>query len=609
MEDKTAGNVPGPLVKRATRRAAGNASELARAGQRAVRVVEDNAMRTASELTELLADAAENTLAFNPLLGLRRRDLAAAAGGLLKAVVTSPPAVMRSLGAYATELRQVVVGASQAKPDTKDRRFTDPAWQTNFLSRRLMQAYLVTREQLARFIDRTSLDARSKGRAQFLASLLIDALAPSNWLLANPAALRRVIDTGGVNVVRGVKNLVHDLRHNHMLPSQVDTTAFQLGANIAATPGQVVHRAEMFELIQYAPSTDKVHARPLVMASPQVNKFYAVDLAPEKSLLKWAVDTGVQLFVISWRNPTALQGHWGLDDYVMALDQAVEVARAITHSPDVNMWGTCSGGMTLAAYLGWLAARGERKVVNTTWGVCILDTETALRDSTLGLFTTPQAIRAAKARSRQRGIVTGPEMARIFAWLRANDLIWNYWVNNYLLGNKPPAFDILFWNNDTTRLPGQLHCDLLELFETNPFANAGALKVGGLPIDLGQVEVGAYVIGGITDHITPWRACYGTARLLGPQSTFVLANAGHLQSLIHPPGAAKSFFLSAPADAADADQWAQAAQARRTEGSWWPHWRAWIQQRSGELVEAPTKLGADQHPPLGPAPGSYVLEP
>jgi len=241
--------------------------------------------------------------------------------------------------------------------------------------------------------------------------------------------------------------------------------------------------------------------------------------------------------------------------------------------------------------------------------VCILDTETALRDSTLGLFTTPQAIRAAKARSRQRGIVTGPEMARIFAWLRANDLIWNYWVNNYLLGNKPPAFDILFWNNDTTRLPGQLHCDLLELFETNPFANAGALKVGGLPIDLGQVEVGAYVIGGITDHITPWRACYGTARLLGPQSTFVLANAGHLQSLIHPPGAAKSFFFAAPADAADADQWAQAAQARRTEGSWWPHWRAWIQQRSGELVEAPTKLGADQHPPLGPAPGSYVLEP
>ena len=573
------------------------------------RVVEDNAMRTASELTELLADAAESTLAFNPLLGLRRRDLAAAAGGLLKAVVTSPPAVVRSLGAYASELRQVVVGASQAKPDAKDRRFTDPAWQTNFLSKRLMQAYLVTREQLARFIDRTTLDARSKGRAQFFASLLIDALAPSNWLLANPAALRRVIDTGGVNLVRGVQNLVHDLRRNHLLPSQVDTTAFQLGVNIAATPGQVVHRAEMFELIQYAPSTDKVHARPLVMASPQVNKFYAVDLAPEKSLLKWVVDSGTQLFVISWRNPTALQGHWGLDDYVMALDQAVEVARAITKSPDVNMWGTCSGGMTLAAYLGWLAARGERKVVNTTWAVCILDTEIALRDSTLGLFTTPQAIRAAKARSRRRGIVTGPEMARIFAWLRANDLIWNYWVNNYLLGNKPPAFDILFWNNDTTRLPGQLHCDLLELFETNPFANAGALKIAGLPIDLGQVEVGAYVVGGITDHITPWRACYGTARLLGPESTFVLANAGHLQSLIHPPGATKSFFLAAPADTADADQWAQAAQARRTEGSWWPHWRAWIQQRSGELLDAPTRLGADQYPPLGPAPGSYVLEP
>jgi len=262
--------------------------------------------------------------------------------------------------------------------------------------------------------------------------------------------------------------------------------------------------------------------------------------------------------------------------------------------------------MTLAAYLGWLAAKGDRKVVNTSWAVCVLDTEASMTDTVLGLFNTPAAIHAAKARSRRLGMITGADMSRMFAWLRANDLIWNYWVNNYLLGNKPPAFDILFWNNDTTRLPGQFHCDLLDLFESNPFANPGALEVEGLPIDLGKVRVGAYVIGGITDHITPWRACYGTARLLGPDTTFVLANAGHLQSLLNPPGSPKSFHFAAPADALNPDEWAEAVKGRRAEGSWWPHWRKWIEERSGELVDAPRSQGSAAHPPLCPAPGTYV---
>jgi polyhydroxyalkanoate synthase len=265
--------------------------------------------------------------------------------------------------------------------------------------------------------------------------------------------------------------------------------------------------------------------------------------------------------------------------------------------------------MTLAAYLGWLAARGDRKVAHTTWAVCVLDTEAMLADSTLGLFSSPGAIREAQARSRRRGIVDGHEMARMFAWMRPNDLVWNYWVNNYLLGNKPPAFDILFWNSDTTRLPAQFHCDLLDLMDANPFVKGGALTIRGLPIDLGDVQVGAYVIGGITDHITPWRACYRTARLFGKESTFVLANAGHLQSLINPPGGSKSFFCAAPAEADDADDWAKSAQAGRTDGSWWPHWRSWIQQRSGDRVDAPARLGSRDYPPLCRAPGQYVLEP
>jgi polyhydroxyalkanoate synthase len=593
------------LVERVTRRGAGGAASLRR---RAASAIDGDAMRTAGELIEVIAEAADGALAFNPLIGLRGRDVAAAAGALLEALAKSPTEAIAFLGAYVKDLRNVVAGASDAMPDPRDRRFADPAWRSNFLCKRLMQAHCVTQERLTRFIDRSSLDARGKRRAQFFTELVTDALAPSNWLLANPAALRKIVDTGGENLVRGLRNMVRDIRHNDMLPSQVDPAPFKLGVNVASTAGQVVYRTEMFELIQYAPGGEQVHARPLVMAPPQVNKFYAVDLAPEKSLLKWAVDSGVQMFVVAWRNPTVEQGHWGLEDYVAALDEAVDVARSITGSPDVNMWGSCSGGMTLAAYLGWLAAKGERKVAHTTWAVCILDTEAALNDSMLGLFTTPRAIRAAKARSRRRGIVTGQEMARMFAWLRANDLIWNYWVNNYLLGNQPPAFDILFWNSDTTRLPGQFHCDLLELFETNPYAKAGNMKIGGLPIDLRQVQVGAYVIGGLTDHITPWRGCYGTARLFGPASTFVLANAGHLQSLINPPGASKSFFFAAPAEAENPDDWAKVAQAHRTEGNWWPHWRGWIQERSGELVDAPKKLGGGKYEALGPAPGRYVQE-
>ncbi len=585
-----------------TRRAAtkGVRDTAATAGQ--------GAMQVKAELTDLVAEVSHNTLAANPLIGIQRRDIVTAAVSLLKVFAASPKAAATQLGGYLKELSGVVKGESGLAPDPKDRRFADPAWNTNFVYRRLMQAYLATRKDLSRFIDQSSLDKKDKGRAQFFASLLLDALAPSNSVLGNPAAMRKILDTGGESLVRGLKNLVHDARHNNMLPSQVDASPFKVGVNLAITPGKVVHRSEMFELLQFGPATPQVYRRPLVMSPPQINKYYAVDLSPEKSLIKWTVDSGVQMFVVSWKNPTIEQRHCGLEDYALALDDAVEVAREITGSPDVNMWGSCAGGMTLAAYLGWLAARGDAKVINTTWAVCVLDTAAALDDTTLGLFNTPSAIRMARARSARNGIVTGEEMASMFAWLRPNDLIWNYWVNNYLLGNQPPAYDILAWNADTTRLPGQFHSDLLDLVAENPYVNPGTLEIDEVPIDMSQVNVDAYVIGGITDHITPWTGCYATARMFGPDTTFVLANAGHLQSLLNPPGTPRSFFFSAPASVEDPLEWAKLAQTTRQEASWWPHWRAWIQERSGELVDAPKKLGSRRHKPLGPAPGEYVLE-
>ncbi len=592
-----------------------SAARVLGAGRATARALKDKAaqagsaaMSAAGDLGELVGEASQNTLAINPLIGLSPRDVAGAAGSLLKVIRKAPRKAATHYGHYLKELGTVVKGKSELAPDPKDRRFADPAWKSNAVYARLMQAYLATQKELTSVIETSKLDSVDKGRAQFFASLVTDALAPSNFVLGNPAAVRKIIDTGGDNLVKGLQNLVHDIRHNSLMPSQVDASPFKVGQNLATSPGHVVYRDEMFELLQYAPTTPQVHKRPLVMSPPQVNKFYAVDLAPEKSLVKWTVDSGVQMFVVSWRNPTVDQRHWGLEEYAMALDRAVDVARRITGSPDVNMWGSCSGGMTLAAYLGWLAAKGEKKVANATWAVCVLDTGAALADSTLGLFNSPATIRAAKARSRRKGFVSGEEMASMFAWLRPNDLIWNYWVNNYLLGNKPPAFDILAWNADTTRLPGQFHCDLLDLVEKNPYVNAGTLEIAGVPIDMSKVKVGTYVIGGITDHITPWRACYGTARLFGPESTFVLANAGHLQSLINPPGSAKSYFFAAPASVENPMQWAEAAQPNRQEGSWWPHWRAWIQARSGELVAAPAKPGSRKYRPIGAAPGEYVLE-
>ena len=558
-------------------------------------------------VTDLAAQASESPLnAANPIIGLQSGDIASAAKSLLKLVAGSPVRATQHLNRYVAELRGIVAGESAIAPDPKDRRFADSAWKSNAMYRRLLQSWLATQKGLSGYIEQTRGNAREKGQAQFFVSLLTDALAPSNFLLGNPVAMRKTLDTGGTNLVEGLKNLIHDVRHNHMLPTQVDTTPFRLGENLAATSGEVVFRNEVLELIQYAPAIAEVHRRPLVVSPPQVNKYYAVDLTPDKSLVKWIVDSGVQAFMVSWRNPTAEHRNWGIDEYVLALDQAVDVARRITGSDDVNMWGSCSGGMTLAAYLGYLAAGGEHKVANTSWAVCLLDMSDAMDGTTLGLFTSPGAIRAAKARSRKKGYVDGAEMQSMFAWLRPNDLIWNYWVNNYLLGNKPPAFDILAWNSDTTRLPAKYHADLLGLIEKNPYRKPGTMEIAGRKIDTRQVNVGAYVIGGVTDHITPWKGCYGTARMFGEKSMFVLANAGHLQSLLNPPGAPKAHFFAAPAKADSPEDWAKSAI--RTEGSWWPHWREWIRARSGELIKAPRKVGSRKYRPLCAAPGTYVFE-
>jgi len=549
--------------------------------------------------------AAQNTLVANPLVGVRGRDIFDSARALAGQVIRNPGSAAKQYLSFLGELGRIATGGSALTPDPKDKRFADPAWKDSAPYRALAQAYLAWGSALNRFIDEANMDKRDAERARFVVSLLVDALAPTNSFVGNPAALKKLVDTGGASLLHGLENFVGDLARNGGLPAQVDTRTFAVGKNLATTPGAVVFRNTVMELIQYRPVTDAVHKRPLLIAPPQINKFYVFDLVPEKSIVRLARDGGLQTFAISWKNPTSAESDFGLDTYVGALEEAVDVMRDITGSEDVNIWGSCSGGITTSAFLANLAARGEAKVHSATIAVCLLDMAVA-QDTTAGIFVTPESILAAKSASRLAGVVEGRELARMFAWMRPNDLIWNYWVNNYLLGNAPPAFDVLYWNNDTTRLPARLHADFLDLMDANPFVNPGRLELRGLPLDMRKIDMDSYVVAGVTDHITPWQGCYNTAKLYGERSTFVLSNSGHIQSLLNPPGNPKASFWSGAAQATDGQAWLE--QAEKHAGSWWPHWLAWIKARSGETLPAPAMLGAPGYPVLDEAPGRYVME-
>ena len=564
-------------------------------------------MATAIELSEtgLSEQALEHTLAANPLVGIRPQEIVDSAQKLFAQIATNPALAAKHYMSYLGELGRIAGGESALAPDAKDKRFADPAWKDSASYRTLAQAYLAWSTALFDFIDEARMDKLDAERSRFIASLFVDAMAPTNTVAGNPAAMKKFVETGGASLMRGFQNFAADLAQNGGLPAQVDTRTFSVGENLATTRGAVVYRSPVMELIQYAPVTPQVRARPLLIAPPQINKFYIFDLVPEKSIIQYALKGGLQTFAISWKNPSAAESHFGLETYVAALEQAVDVMREITASEDVNIWGSCSGGITMSAFLANLAARGERKVHSATVAVCVLDMDAA-KTTTAGLFTTPASIVAAKNASQVQGVLEGRELARMFAWMRPNDLIWNYWVNNYLLGNDPPAYDILYWNNDTTRLPARLHADFLGLIEKNPYVEPERMTIGGQLLDMRKIDIDSYVVAGVTDHITPWQGCYETAKLYGERSTFVLANSGHIQSLINPPDNRKAFFWAGPTQADSAETWL--AQAVKNSGSWWPHWLAWITARSGGTRPSPALLGSPELPVLGDAPGRYVLE-
>ena len=553
-----------------------------------------------------LPDAAtQHTLAANPLIGIRGEDILQSLSRLCSKVVHNPATAARHSLHLAGEIGRIVAGSSDAAPEPGDRRFADPAWRESTPYRMLAGCYAAWAQALHRLVDDADMSARDAERAHFVVSLVVDAMSPTNSLWGNPAALKRLIDTGGASVVSGLGNFVADAIGSNGLPAQVDTRKFAVGKNLATTAGSVVYRTPVMELIQYRPVREKVHQRPLLIVPPQINKFYVFDLAPEKSLVRYALNGGLQTFAISWKNPTPAESDFGLDVYVGALEEAIEVMREITGCEDVNVLGACSGGITMSAGLAHLAAQGARKVHSATVAVCVLDMAAA-RDTAAGLFVTADTISAAKAASQLTGVLDGKDLARMFAWMRPNDLIWSYWVNNYLFGNAPPAFDVLYWNSDTTRLPAQLHADFLDLIGGDPLKTPERLGTRGVVLDMRRVDVDSYVVAGVSDHITPWQGCYATAKLYGSRSTFVLSNSGHIQSLLNPPGNPKAFFWAGEAAGDDAQAWR--AAATRHDGSWWPHWLEWISARSGPAVDAPVALGSADHRPLTDAPGLYVME-
>jgi polyhydroxyalkanoate synthase subunit PhaC len=553
----------------------------------------------------LSEQASRNTLALNPLVGISGQDLVDSAGVLFKAIVNEPKVATEQWLSFLGELTAIIGGKSERAPKAGDKRFSDPAWKESWLHSGLLKAYLAWGDAVNGFVDKTGLSDIDRARAHLITEILIDAVAPTNVILTNPAAVRKFTDTGGQSLLHGVKNYFDDLANNRGMPSMVDTSAFKVGENLAVTPGAVVFRNELLELIQYTPMTARVWKRPLVVTPPQINKYYALDLSPDKSMVRFLLESGIQTFAVSWRNPTATKRDWRLATYVAALDEAVDVAREITGSDDITMMGSCSGGITSTAYFATLGSAAEKKIRNMVLAVCLLDPNSA-EDSAFGCLITPETMRAAKETSRLRGIVDGHDLARMFAWMRPNDLIWNYWVNNYLLGNQPPAFDILYWNADTTRLPAGLHGDYLDLYFTNPFVNAGKLTLNEKTIDMTKVSADSYVVAGVTDHITPWKGVYKTAQIMGEGTTFVLSNSGHLQSLLNPPTNPKASFVIGQVNPAGPDAFLGAAEKRK--GSWWLDWRDWLHARSGEEVAAPTSPGSGHHPIIGQAPGTYVFD-
>jgi polyhydroxyalkanoate synthase subunit PhaC len=551
---------------------------------------------TAAPLDLLLTDAA---------VGILRRANPGGSGLRLAAALASRPRLVAGRGAgLLGELARIAVGHSQVQPARRDRRFADPGWAGNPLLRRAMQAYLATAQSAEGVVAEAGLNEADSERVGFVLTNLIDALAPSNNPLLNPAAAKAAIDTGGGSALNGLRHFFADMAVPPRVPSMVEPDAFEVGVDLAVTPGAVVLQTPVFELIQYRPVTPAVRQVPLLIVPPVINKFYVMDLAPGRSMVEYLVGQGLQVFMISWRNPDARHAKWDLDTYGQAILDAMDAAERITGSEQTVLAGACSGGIVAAMVAAHLAHTGQQdRIAALTLMVTVLDEAHA---GLAGAVIDERTARLAAAASRARGYLDGRSLAEVFAWLRPNDLIWNYWVNNYLLGRKPPPFDILFWNADTTRMTAGLHRDFLELGAANALVEPGGATMLGSPVDLRLVDRDNYIVAGITDHICPWQSCYRSTQLLGGRPRFLLSTSGHIAAMVNPPGKDKARYQLAKECPEDPQEWLRRAET--CHGSWWPDYTGWLAERCGEEQAAPDELGGGGLTPICDAPGTYVYD-
>jgi polyhydroxyalkanoate synthase subunit PhaC len=579
-----------------------NRARLTLVGRTEIMNLESDAIRSAAAdavtapMDLLLTDAA---------IGMVRRANPGGSGLRLAAALAGRPGLVAGRGRRLLgELARVAVGTSQVQPSRRDRRFTDPGWAGNPLLRRAMQGYLATAEAAEGLMADAGLSPADTERMSFLLTNLVDALAPSNNPLLNPAALKAAVDTGGGSGVVGLRHFVRDMAASPRVPSMVEPDAFEVGVDLAVTPGSVVLRTPVFELIQYRPVTAAVRHVPLLIVPPTINKFYVMDLAPGRSLAAYLAASGMQVFMISWRNPDARHAAWDFSTYGQAILDAMDATARITGCEQAALMGTCSGGILCAMVAAHLAHTGQQhRIAAFTLMVTVLD---QARAGLASAVISERTARLAAAASRARGYLDGRSLAEVFAWLRPNDLVWNYWVNNYLLGRKPPPFDILFWNADTTRMAAGLHRDFLQLGVTNALARPDGATMLGSPVDLALIDRDTYMVAGIADHICPWQSCYRSTQLLSGRHRFVLSTSGHIAAMVNPPGNEKASYQVAREHPADPEQWLRGAETCR--GSWWPDYAAWLAERCGEEKDAPSEAGGGGLTPICDAPGTYVYD-
>lgn len=487
------------------------------------------------------------------------------------------------------------------QPRPKDHRWTSTAWQDNPYFFGLQQTYLLTRNLADDLIDAANLDEAEDRKAKFAASFAFDALAPTNMLLTNPDALAKAAATGGASVVKGAANMLHDLRHNDGWPSKVDDSGFEPGLNMALTPGKVVYRSDLIEVMQYEPQTEQVYKIPMLFCPPWINKYYIMDLAPQKSLIEWAVQHGHTCFTISYRNPDGSMRDTSFEDYLRQgpLD-ALRVVQEITGQTQVNTVNVCLGGTLSAIAMAHGAATGDQPIHTATF----LNTLTDFSDpGVLGAFTDEPTVAGLERKMADQGYLEASEMARTFDAIRANDLIFQYVVNNWLLGEDPPAFDLLAWNNDSTRMPARMHSSYLRrCYLHNEFAN-DTFEVDGTSLRPADIKQDAYVLSAIDDHIVPWTAAYRTATLLGGHNRFVLSTSGHIAGIVNPPSPKARHWTNDKIPESP-EGWLEGAEQHQE--TWWEDWAEWIGERAGDKVDAPKQLGSEAYTPMEDAPGLYV---